>query len=59
VIFEADYDKIKLQKSSYDIISVMSHHCIIKKRHQNNFTKIFSNLGPSQSKFLATPVVLD
>jgi len=46
VVFEADYDEIELQKYSYDVISVPSpqHH------------KIFSNLSPSHSKFLATPV---
>jgi len=37
VIFEADYDEIKLQKYSYDIISVMS----LPFYHQNNVTKIF------------------
>jgi len=37
-----DYDKIELQKISYDVISVMSlsllHH---KKRHQTNVTRFF------------------
>jgi len=49
VFFEADYDVIELQN-----IVMMSSPL----RHQNNVTKKFSNLGPSQSKFLATPVVL-
>jgi len=34
------------------------HHYVTEKRHQNNITKFFSNLDPSQSKFLATPLVL-
>jgi len=47
--FEADYDEIEIQKYSYGVISVTSSPL----RHKN-----FSYLGPSQSKFLATPVSL-
>jgi len=55
VVFEADYDEIKLQKYSYD---VTDYHYVTKKRHQNKCYKNFSNLGPFQSKFLATSVVI-
>jgi len=43
--------KIELQKYSYDVISMMSSPL----RHRKT-SQFFSNLGPSQSKFLATPV---
>jgi len=32
------------------------HHYVTEKCHKNYVT-IFSNLGPLQSKFLATPVI--
>jgi len=40
MVFEADYDKIELQKYSYDVILVTPSPL----RHQNNVTKI-SALG--------------
>jgi len=41
VFFKADYDKIELQKYSYDVISVTSSPL----HHQNNVTKIYQ-FGP-------------
>jgi len=51
VVFEADYDEIKLQNYSYNIISVTSSPLRHRKCHQNNVTKIFSNLSPSNQNF--------
>jgi len=51
VVFKADYDKIKLQNIVMTAIQEHYHHYVTEKLHQN-----FFNLGPSQSKFLATPV---
>jgi len=47
VVFQADYDEIELQK----IITFTSPKNVTKTRHT-----FFPNLGPFQSKFLATPV---
>jgi len=57
VVFEADYDEIELQKYSYDVITITSSTLRHQKRHQNNVTNFFFDLGPSQSKFLAMPVI--
>jgi len=46
VVFQADYDEIKLQKNSYGIISVMSSPL----RHQNYVT-IFSIWAPPNQNF--------
>jgi len=40
VVFEADYDEIKLQNYSYDVISVTSSPL----RYRKNVTKIMSQL---------------
>jgi len=53
VVFEADYDKIKLQNIVMTSSPLCHRKTSPKERHKN-----FSNLGPSQSKFLAAPVVL-
>jgi len=41
VVFEADYDKIELQKYSFDVISVTSLPLRHWKRHQHNVTIFF------------------
>jgi len=51
MIFEADYDKIELQNIVMTSFQWRHHYYVTEKTSQ-----IFSNLGPSQSKFLATPV---
>jgi len=53
VVFEADYDELELQNYSFGIISVMSSPLC----HQETSQK-FYNLSPSQSEFLATPLVM-
>jgi len=57
VVFEADYDKIKFKIYLWRYFSGG-----ITITSPKNVTKItsqkFSNLGPSQSKFLVAPVVL-
>jgi len=53
VVYEADNNKIKLQS-----IVMMSSPLHCRKTLPKWHNKSFSNLGPSQSKFLATPVVL-
>jgi len=53
LFFQADYDKIKLQKISYDVMTIMSPKNVTKKRQ-----KFFSFWAHPQSKFLATPVVI-
>jgi len=40
MVFQADYDKIKLQKISNDVISVTS----LTLRHRKNVTKIMSQI---------------
>jgi len=59
VVFEADYDKIELQKKSYDVISVTSSPLRHRKTAPKLRHNFFPNLGPSQSKFLATPVLVN
>jgi len=54
VVFEADYEEIKLQNIVMTSFQWRHHHCVTEKRHKN-----FFNSGSSQSKFLAEPVVLD
>jgi len=54
VVFEADYDEIELQNVVMTSFPWRHRHYVTKITSQN-----FFNLGPSQSKFLATPVVLD
>jgi len=51
-LFEADYNEIKLQNIIVTSFQLRHHHYVTEKRHQSNFTNIFSNLSPSQSKFL-------
>jgi len=53
VVFEADYDKIKLQNTVTTSFQWRYHHYVTEKRNQK-----FSNLDPFQSKFLAAPVAL-
>jgi len=48
VIFQTDYDEIKLKKS-YGVILVTSSLLRHRKRHQTNVTRFFI-LGPSQLK---------
>jgi len=43
-------------KNNYDVISVTSSP-LRQRKTSPKLRQIFSNLGPSQSKFLATPVV--
>jgi len=50
LFFQADYDEIKLQTISYDVIFVTLWPLCHQKRH-----KIF-NFEPPRSKFWATPV---
>jgi len=56
MVFQTDYDKIKLLKNQLsrhfsDVIIITSSKNVIKLMSQD-----FSILGPSQSKLLATPV---
>jgi len=50
MVFQADYDKIELQKIVTTSFQWRHHHYATIKRHQNNATK-FSNLGPSNQNF--------
>jgi len=51
VVFEADYDKIKLQNIVMTSFQWCHHHYITKKCHQNNVTKIFPILTPPNQYF--------
>jgi len=45
VVFEADYDKIKIQNIANIAMTSFQwrhHHYVTEKRHQNNVTKKFS-----------------
>jgi len=53
VVFEADYDEVELQNIVMTSFQWRYHHYVTEKHH-----KIFSNLGPSQSKFQARSMVL-
>jgi len=55
VVFQTKYDEIKHYKISYDVILVTSSLLHQQKRHQTNVTRF---LGSTQSKFLATPVLI-
>jgi len=46
VVFQANFDKIELQKINYDVILVTYRHYITEKRHQNNFTIFFYFVPP-------------
>jgi len=48
VVFEADYDEIKLQKHSFH---VTDHHYVTKKRYQNYVTKILQIGAPLNQNF--------
>jgi len=48
IFFQADFDKIKLQRHSYDVISVMSSPL----HHQNNVTNFFQFGPPNQNFWL-------
>jgi len=58
LIFQADYDEIELQKNQLlrhfsDVIAITSP----KNVNKLNVANFFPILGPSQSKFQATPVI--
>jgi len=55
VDFQNDNDELNFKKSVMTTFSVMSSLLRHQKRHQTT-SQDFSILGPSQSKFLATPV---
>jgi len=64
VVFEADYEEIELQNTVMTSFQWRHHYSVTEKQWHHHYSvnekrhKNFSNLGPSQSKFLATPVVL-
>jgi len=41
VVFEADYDKIKLQNIVMTSFQWCHHHHVTERHHQNNVTKSF------------------
>jgi len=49
MVYQADYDKIELQKSSYDIILVTLSPLRDRKTSSNNITKFFQFGLPSQN----------
>jgi len=58
MVFQVDYDEIEVQK----IVMTSSqwrHHCYDSEKRHKNYVTIFSNLGLLQSKFLATPMLIE
>jgi len=51
VVFEADYDEIKLQNIVMTSFQWCHHHRITEKRHQNNVIKIFPIWVPLMKNF--------
>jgi len=53
VVFEADYDEIKLQNIFMTSFQWRHHRYVTKKRHQNNVTKILPiRASPNQNFWL-------
>jgi len=50
MIFQVDYDEFKLQKNSYDVISVTSSPLRHRKNRNQNYVTIFSQFAPSSNQ---------
>jgi len=55
VVFEADYDEIELQTIVMTSFPWRHHHCVTKKRHQNNVTKFFAIWALPNQNFWLRP----
>jgi len=51
MVFEADYNKIKLQYIVMTSFHWRHHHDVTKKRHQNKVTKFFPIWPPPNQNF--------
>jgi len=51
MVFEADYDEIKLQNIVMTLFQWRYHHYVTKKCYKNNVTKIFPIWAPPNQNF--------